>query len=380
MNDPLESVEVVRVLNNANVQAVFCFNLVTIFAMCQNQDAMERYQRATTLRRSATVRGGGATAGYSQRSATDPVTFYSNPFGSAEVFAYPQPDAANVVKEGILSKRILGKTISWGQRYVKIADGHLYMSLEPGSEIRDALDLMLVTTIQQSTNQKKLMSGDSMRSVRELSQKVLTGMRSPSIDASVEDTTLLQDGKGQENPKAEVEQGDHEDGEELQETPSGRVEAGKTAEIISNVKQRRLRSSLQAVQMVVRLKGTATRAQSAPNSPGAMEDKDPSSAHQTFHDFAWENVLEIYSKSLGRTYYLRAEDEHDCKEWIDAIFLARKKAFEDYKKSLNLTVWQKSQRQACDFYENSCTQMVIAFLLVLNFVINVIQTELQVPQ
>ena len=166
----------------------------------------------------------------------------------------------------------------------------------------------------------------------------------------------------------------------MRQAPSGSTEAGETADMIPNVKQRSFRSALgkvKAVQAAVKIRRTVTRTQSGPNSPGAVED--PSSADRTFHEVAWENVFEIYSKILGRTYYLRADDEHDCQEWIDAIFLARKKAFEDYKRSLNLTVWQKAQGQACNFYENSCTQMAIAFLLLLNFVVNVIQTELEVP-
>lgn len=306
-----------------------------------------------------------------------PVTLFVNPYGSAEAFAYTQPDASDVVKEGMLSKRISGKTIYWSNRYVKIANGHLYMSLESGSEIRDALDLMQVTSIQLTNKKTKSTSFGDLS--HQLSQKVISGIRSPSSASINVDDELLQHAKGQESCEDTGGQADHGAGSGVRETLSVNGEASETADIVSDDKQRRLRSvvgKVKAVQAAIRI-GNGNSAQSGPSSPSATEDQPP--GDRTFHEVVWENVFEIYSKSLGRTYYFRAQDESDCQEWIDAILVARKKAFEDYKRGLNLTFWQKAQGHACDFYKHPFTQMAVAFLLLFNFVINVIQTEMEVP-
>ena len=86
-------------------------------------------------------------------------------------------------------------------------------------------------------------------------------------------------------------------------------------------------------------------------------------------------IPQIITETFGRTYYLRAESAYDADNWVASILDAQREAFINYEQSLNLTFYQRSQNAAFAFYEHRITQMSIAGLLMINFVINIIQTE-----
>jgi hypothetical protein len=94
-------------------------------------------------------------------------------------------------------------------------------------------------------------------------------------------------------------------------------------------------------------------------------------------DAEWENVVEIYSEHFGRTYYLKAASTDECAEWLETFKTAQKKGLELERKALNLTLFVRAQIEACRIYESTWAQCVIATLLMTNFIVNIIQTEIQ---
>ena len=88
-------------------------------------------------------------------------------------------------------------------------------------------------------------------------------------------------------------------------------------------------------------------------------------------------IPQIITETFGRTYYLRAESVDDADDWVASITDAQRQAFINYEQSLNLNFYQRSQNAAFAFYEHRITQLSIAALLFINFVINIIQAEME---
>jgi len=61
---------------------------------------------------------------------------------------------------------------------------------------------------------------------------------------------------------------------------------------------------------------------------------------------------------------------------VNAIKKAREEAFEEYERSLNLTVEQRFRKRVAAVYDHHVTQSSIALLLLVNFLINIIGTEM----
>lgn len=97
----------------------------------------------------------------------------------------------------------------------------------------------------------------------------------------------------------------------------------------------------------------------------------------------WIGVLEIYQEQYGRTYYLRAaggedkaQNNDECEAWVAAIDVARTEAEAKYFRSLNLSRQERFRRCCAAFYDHNITQAVIALLLLANFVVSILQSEL----
>jgi voltage-gated sodium channel len=93
-----------------------------------------------------------------------------------------------------------------------------------------------------------------------------------------------------------------------------------------------------------------------------------------------DRVLEIHTERYGRIYYLRAESVQNRNEWLHAINTAIEAAREKKKIENSLTprrMWKLRLRRAVN---SAPAQNMISLLLVVNFVINVYDSETNYPK
>lgn len=90
----------------------------------------------------------------------------------------------------------------------------------------------------------------------------------------------------------------------------------------------------------------------------------------------WKHAFSLHVPRLGRTFHLRALSYEECYEWIVLLKLTRRRAVKRYKDSLKLTMNQKCQILVRQVFSESRFQMALAFMLVLNFFINIAEAEL----
>ena len=83
------------------------------------------------------------------------------------------------------------------------------------------------------------------------------------------------------------------------------------------------------------------------------------------------NVFRVLHARFGRTYYLQANSSAECLQWLLAIMDARDQSNEAYQRSLNLTRQQRFRRQVARAYDAKTTQIGIAVIIFLNFIINI---------
>ena len=91
----------------------------------------------------------------------------------------------------------------------------------------------------------------------------------------------------------------------------------------------------------------------------------------TMQEAEFENVFRVLHAKFGRTYYLQANNSAECLQWLLAIVDARDQANEAYQLSLNLTRQQRFRRQVARAYDANTTQVGIAAIIFLNFIINI---------
>lgn len=70
-------------------------------------------------------------------------------YKSAEAFVESAPADGAVRKKGVLRKRIVGKTISWSDRYITLTAEKMYIRNTDGGNIRDVLDLLTFSHVRQ---------------------------------------------------------------------------------------------------------------------------------------------------------------------------------------------------------------------------------------
>ena len=81
-------------------------------------------------------------------------------------------------------------------------------------------------------------------------------------------------------------------------------------------------------------------------------------------------------EALGRTYYLRAASSEQCDEWVAVIREARRLAEHEYKRNLDLSNAERARLAVQRAYDHSSTQMAISLVLISNFALSIIQSEL----
>ena len=80
--------------------------------------------------------------------------------------------------------------------------------------------------------------------------------------------------------------------------------------------------------------------------------------------------------NCGRTYYLRAESAVDCRAWEENLLAAVDAA--TVKARSGISCGRKIQRILGQFYRSRWTQVAVGLAIVLGFIINIAQSELQV--
>ena len=107
--------------------------------------------------------------------------------------------------------------------------------------------------------------------------------------------------------------------------------------------------------------------QGIPVTPQNNDNKN-----DALHMVEWENVIEILTEALGRTYYLRAESKESSDAWFEDIKAAIAQAHLDFQLGLNLSLEQRFRRQVRAAYDSHHTQIFIAALLLFNFLVNLL--------
>ena len=92
----------------------------------------------------------------------------------------------------------------------------------------------------------------------------------------------------------------------------------------------------------------------------------------------WQHVLELQLERLGRTYYLKASSAQECNAWIEDIQSAHRAAREAVVRQLSSSV--RIKRSVALFYDHPATQASIGLLLLINFLISVVQLEMESAQ
>ena len=91
----------------------------------------------------------------------------------------------------------------------------------------------------------------------------------------------------------------------------------------------------------------------------------------TMQEAEFANVFRVLHARFGRTYYLQANSSAECLQWLLAIMDARDQSNEAYQRSLNFTRQQRFRRQVARAYDAKTTQIGIAVIIFLNFIINI---------
>ena len=115
----------------------------------------------------------------------------------------------------------------------------------------------------------------------------------------------------------------------------------------------------------------------------SVETSEGIAAHikrnEALHVAEWENVIEILTEVYGRTYYLRNDSKNSCDKWVEDMDTAIQQARKAFDRNLNLTLEQRFRRTVAFWYNSRNTQVFIAMLLLINFFINLAETETKDP-
>ena len=111
---------------------------------------------------------------------------------------------------------------------------------------------------------------------------------------------------------------------------------------------------------------------------GQEQSGDGQEKRVSIHAAEWMNVIELYCECYGRTYYFRCRNDEQCEQWVIAMNKAMKEADEEYQNSLNLSTSERCRLAARSLINDNRTQLFIAFLLLSNFVVSIIQCEMSI--
>ena len=255
----------------------------------------------------------------------------NNDFQSVEHLCDDKPPEEDILLQGMLQKRCVGRRVTWVDRFVCLTKDRLCVANDGNGDIRDTIRLRDITKVQRKVTAAEVKTGGRYASfVQGASLKVLRA----SSDGSA----------GPENARP-----GHVDDDECCPSPlSPPLRAP-----INNTLAYHKDSAKSLVQA----------------SPGGAAPKN-------MHDHEWGHVLEILVAVWGRTYYLKASSEEECDNWISAIHNAREEREAEYHRQLHPTFFKRTSFKVRTFYEHPWTQAIIGVLLFVNFVFNLVETEL----
>ena len=140
--------------------------------------------------------------------------------------------------------------------------------------------------------------------------------------------------------------------------------------------------SITHARSVLGTRATLPQAGSARDAFAARsDDMESVGLHaDSFNRLQWEHAFEVYVERLGRTYYFRASTDEDCKDWLTAIHDAISEAKAAFQRSLQLSRAKRTRMAVQQMYEHDYTQAFVSLLLLSNFVISIIQSELAARQ
>ena len=269
---------------------------------------------------------------------------------SADAFRAEQEEDEVVRKQGVLDKRTIASTISWSQRFVTLTSEHLYIRYQEDGPVREKLSLLEVSYAQ------KLLDGKA------------SGADGPARNSGL---SL----KGEKPKRLSLEHVGIEEGSEGNGVTTPKAETEGVAA-----------SPLQRSNTMTRERGGGGLTQPATKDKSdkagllqqaaSQRDKGCAQNLTRMHAVEWENVIEVYQEKYGRTYYLRAEDESACEAWVGAINACIREAEVLYVRRLNLTFHERMRLAARHFYDSTAVQLVLSSLLLVNFVISIVTTEL----
>ena len=331
---------------------------------------------------------------------------------SAHEFVSSISDEETVLKEGVLSKRVVSKDVTWKERYTTLTEerlncrneerecvyytyvyvcvhvspnthtqtllyvhtqGKIYFRNEERGGIKDTLDLLKITHVRAMIKES--------HSFLSLSHSFLSG-----LDAAVGTPAVA----SPSSPQADIAGGDR-----------GESQTSPQQESVSNAEnhregaegQSRKRSSLFSRKSIFQL-DPVTAIASAASSPDTDTRKDKhkflaegkavtlmgptQSSLESSSQYAaeWKNVFEIYEECYGRTYYLRTGTHEECTAWVNDINAAVAAARAAHDKRQLVRKRDRLRRAARDLYDGPVMQTLVAMLLIANFVISIIQGEM----
>ena len=331
---------------------------------------------------------------------------------SAHEFVSSISDEETVLKEGVLSKRVVSKDVTWKERYTTLTEerlncrneerecvyytyvyvcvhvspnthtqtllyvhtqGKIYFRNEERGGIKDTLDLLKITHVRAMIKES--------HSFLSLSHSFLSG-----LDAAVGTSAVA----SPPSPQADIVEGDRG---ESQTSPQQESVSNAEKHLEGAEGQSRKRSSLFSRKSIFQL-DPVTAIASAASSPDTDTRKDKhkflaegkavtlmgptQSSLESSSQYAaeWKNVFEIYEECYGRTYYLRTGTHEECTAWVNDINAAVAAARAAHDKRQLVRKRDRLRRAARDLYDGPVMQTLVAMLLIANFVISIIQGEM----
>ena len=321
---------------------------------------------------------------------------------SAHEFVSSISDEETVLKEGVLSKRVVSKDVTWKERYTTLTEerlncrneerecvyytyvyvcvhvspnthtqtllyvhtqGKIYFRNEERGGIKDTLDLLKITHVRAMIKES--------HSFLSLSHSFLSG-----LDAAVGTPAVA----SPPSPQADIAGGDR-----------GESQTSPQQESVSNAEnhlegaegqsQRGSRKSIFQLDPVTAIASAASSpdTDTRKGNHRAVTLMGPTqSSVQGGSQYAaeWKNVFEIYEECYGRTYYLRTGTHEECTAWVNDINAAVAAARAAHDKRQLVRKRDRLRRAARDLYDGPVMQTLVAMLLIANFVISIIQGEM----
>jgi hypothetical protein len=300
---------------------------------------------------------------------------------STDAFLQEAPQEEEIVKEGMLKKRIVAKDIAWKDRHITLTTDQVLIRNEVGGEIRDALDLLDITHVRTMIERNhadhfKNEDADSP------SQAFRSSTRNPKTTFVASQLSRLTSGlspnssfkstksgsSGHESEVAEASE-DTQETTEISESPVGGI-------VHTNSKSKLVQTSRKVMKLAKVAKFFSGGKTSEQDTDGSSHNISFQNSTTSIHAAEWKDVVEIYEEEYGRTYYLRAANKQEADDWVVAIQDAMGQAAAAYAASMNLSLAETLQLSVRSLMESNQMQIGVSMLLLINFIMSIVQSEL----